>query len=831
MLRKICLLFLTVTLSLSAVCSVYGYESDIESHWAKASFERLEEKAIMQGYDDGTYRPENPITRAEFFTIVNRISHVMQNEGAVFSDLEANKWYKNEIDLAVTAKYASGYEDGSFRPEAYITRAEAAAVICKAFGGDIEKESDFSDKDSIAPWAKDYIDILVSGGFMKGYEDGSFKSSAYITRGEAATLFDRFVGDIYTKRENVTDAVFENNLIVGTSELIFKNTHFKGDIYLGAGVNSGEIRFIDCTIDAAVHMAGRNDAAVVFENTDCKKVCVNSTDKVSVISTGTSVIDNLVTRSEGSVLEMNTDKGIKNVTVYAKTELLGSFDEVTVAGGSGIVMLKEKIGKLTVMASTRPDIEISAAVDELDVKSGCVINGKNIYSGNSATISKNNNSGIEYSYTLSRYYNDDFESAPVTGGSRTEVQADKDYLLSSLTVSAGTLAPAFSPDVMEYSLSIPKATGSVRIIPQIDGVSECKVSGKEIKNGYLAEDFADGNEVVKIDVYNGLMKRNTYVVTVTAYGTDDVGLGGATLDLPHTLVKSSNGAKYTFTLTGNIDYSDGKIEAKVGVSAINPNSTVLMDGEETTEKTVDLYSEKKKSITVSVISEDTTESAEYTIEVERPHITELDDPDEAVVDRLLSNPESMTAEDAAPAKLYSINTDKLTKYQNYLKTIAYRAEGAALAEKQAVIQTAIDTVNTWDGKSFRIELDDYASWKGGVKSFTDDATQKYAISQEKVTVGSSAFANAPEGYYSIAIRWGERDGAKQNKVELNGENLHTGGTGKTWVGSADVRTTKLTTTTLEGYLNASGNTFVITTPGAATIMDYVEFTIDFTKTN
>ena len=99
--------------------------SDISGHWAEASIQKWVEAGVINGYSDGTFRPDNGITRAEFVKIVNGLLGFKVEGSASFTDVASGEWYAAEVKKAVREEFVSGYEDGSFRPDKGITRQEA----------------------------------------------------------------------------------------------------------------------------------------------------------------------------------------------------------------------------------------------------------------------------------------------------------------------------------------------------------------------------------------------------------------------------------------------------------------------------------------------------------------------------------------------------------------------------------------------------------------------------------------------------------------------------------------------------------------------------------
>ncbi|NQS76797.1 MAG: hypothetical protein HQP61_10270 [Peptococcaceae bacterium] len=108
--------------------------SDIEGHWAKDQVLDWSEKGLVMGYADGTFKPEQGVTRAEFATFVNRAFGLKIKVQPDFSDVSPQDWFAEEVAMAVAGGYIGGYPDGTFRPDSVITRAETVALLSKAAG-------------------------------------------------------------------------------------------------------------------------------------------------------------------------------------------------------------------------------------------------------------------------------------------------------------------------------------------------------------------------------------------------------------------------------------------------------------------------------------------------------------------------------------------------------------------------------------------------------------------------------------------------------------------------------------------------------------------------
>ena len=139
-------------------------------------------------------RPEGKITRAEVATIYFRMltdesRTKFWSQSNSYSDVKAGDWFNNAVSTLSNAGIIAGYEDGSFRPNGYITRAEFATIAARFF--DVTYNGKDLFPDISGHWAKDYINQAANKGFVNGYEDGTFKPDRNITRAETVTLVNR----------------------------------------------------------------------------------------------------------------------------------------------------------------------------------------------------------------------------------------------------------------------------------------------------------------------------------------------------------------------------------------------------------------------------------------------------------------------------------------------------------------------------------------------------------------------------------------------------------------------------------------------------------------
>lgn len=153
-------------------------------------------RAYMIGYDTGLFGPESNITRAEVAQVFYNLLLEHKNDSSVqFSDVTAQAWYYNAVAELTKNGVIRGYEDGTFRPDQAITRAEFTAIAARFAKISTDRTVDFYDGPADV-WYYDAVRTAVSYGWVTGYEDGTFRPDQSIARGETATIVNRMLARI-----------------------------------------------------------------------------------------------------------------------------------------------------------------------------------------------------------------------------------------------------------------------------------------------------------------------------------------------------------------------------------------------------------------------------------------------------------------------------------------------------------------------------------------------------------------------------------------------------------------------------------------------------------
>ncbi|MEK5467963.1 S-layer homology domain-containing protein [Paenibacillus sp. FSL R7-0210] len=179
--------------------------ADVEKHWAKNAVNDMGSRLVINGVNESTFNPNADITRAEFAAIIVRGLGLKLGEGAAkFADVPANSWYAAAVGTASGAGLITGFEDGTFRPDARITREQAMNIIAKAMKltglaeqtGTVDTAgvlAAFTDAGRTGAWAKDSLALAASAGLITGRSGNKLEAKANVTRAEVAVLIQRLL--------------------------------------------------------------------------------------------------------------------------------------------------------------------------------------------------------------------------------------------------------------------------------------------------------------------------------------------------------------------------------------------------------------------------------------------------------------------------------------------------------------------------------------------------------------------------------------------------------------------------------------------------------------
>lgn len=227
--------------------------TDIGNHWAKTYITRGIQLGFISGYPDGTFLPDKPVSRAEFSKMMNAALGNNATSTITFKDVPGKEWYYQDISKAVAATYVAGYDDGTFRPNQAISRQEASVMIARIIPayGSTANLSAFKDGYTVADWASPFMKKVVGKGYLGAYDDGLLHPTSSLTRAQTAKIICEILDNENITSSNTTiksegtikDKIYTNNLTLsadlGDGDVTLSNCVILGTLNVnGGGLNT-----------------------------------------------------------------------------------------------------------------------------------------------------------------------------------------------------------------------------------------------------------------------------------------------------------------------------------------------------------------------------------------------------------------------------------------------------------------------------------------------------------------------------------------------------------------------------------------------------------------
>ena len=330
--------------------------SDVKGHWAASYITKGVERGYLSGYENGTFQPDASVTRAEFCKMLNGALSLKQSStSAGFGDVNSSLWYNKEVNTAVSAGYISGYEeDNTFRGNHKISRQEAAVVISR-IATESNSTGDYNnlrDKNDIDAWATDGVKQVCGKGYMTGDNNKKMNPKGNLSRAEAAKIIESLLAGETLNQKDVSQ---------NANSQSYYDTVFSGDVVLNAGSSNSNVTFSNCRIMGTLQINGTG--TVTLKNVKAGNVVLgaNASDVTLTLSGKTSV---------------------KHLTSSAKTVALsGDFHRVTLSKATNLSLKSGSIQKLMVESGAKGstiDLASGTTVARADISGASDFTGRGI---------------------------------------------------------------------------------------------------------------------------------------------------------------------------------------------------------------------------------------------------------------------------------------------------------------------------------------------------------------------------------------------------------------------------------------------------------------------
>ena len=221
-----------------------------------AIIQRAVDNGLISGFEDGTVRPDSPISRAQMATIMSRAMNASDAADlSKFVDVKPEDWFYDAMSKAVAMEAFKGDDKLKLNPNNSISRQEAMIVLSRIFdipSADASVLNAFSDANTVASWATKEVSAIVAGGYLDGVS--ALRATEPMTRLEFAQIMDKIVAQ-YIDADGEYTAV-NGNVLVRAQNVKFTGVKGNYNIYTGDGVK-GNIEFADCDANNVIIRGGR----------------------------------------------------------------------------------------------------------------------------------------------------------------------------------------------------------------------------------------------------------------------------------------------------------------------------------------------------------------------------------------------------------------------------------------------------------------------------------------------------------------------------------------------------------------------------------------------
>nr|WP_300129233.1 S-layer homology domain-containing protein [uncultured Butyricicoccus sp.] len=346
------------------------------AHWADSSLTKLRDWGVMRGDQNGSMEPDRNITRAEFVTMINRAFGYKTMGKQPFRDVKGTEWYANDINIAYNQGYFVGSSKNTASPNDSLTREEAMTLIGRnlMLTPDESENMIFTDGRALSSWSRGIVTAAAKKGIVKGDSEGTFRPQAPITRGEVATLLARTIGTPLNQAGSSTLGMVRGNVMISASGVELHDTTINGDLYITAGVGLGYVTLNNVTVNGQVIASGSGVSnastnSLTARNCLINELIVDSPNNVAISFTaeGSTRIEKTYVRTDSFLEEQcYGSNGFQSIEVDGeqgtRLDLSGDFKDVTIKTAEGVVALgRGSIEKLMVDESAT---DASVIIDE-----------------------------------------------------------------------------------------------------------------------------------------------------------------------------------------------------------------------------------------------------------------------------------------------------------------------------------------------------------------------------------------------------------------------------------------------------------------------------------
>ncbi len=239
---------------------------DMPDNWSTAALTHAVNNDLLRGKGDGMLCPEDFLTRAEMATVINRaFNSKVAADITSYVDVNPSDWYHNEFEKALNMQTFYGTGDNHFRPQNTITREEVFIAIARALvvsTNDYSVLGKFSDGSDVSSWAKEYVSALVSNGYVNGYGNGLILPKNNITRAEFAQLLYNIFKQYISTPGTYNDVVNNGGVVIRNKDISLSDVTINGDLVIADGVSDGILTLTNVKVNGRLLVRGSKQITV-----------------------------------------------------------------------------------------------------------------------------------------------------------------------------------------------------------------------------------------------------------------------------------------------------------------------------------------------------------------------------------------------------------------------------------------------------------------------------------------------------------------------------------------------------------------------------------------
>ncbi len=287
--NRVLALVLSILMLLSAMpvfadaAAIASFSDFPRGTWSEEAMTAAVNNSLLKGKGNGTIAPRDYLTRAEAAAVINRaFGATVKADISAFTDVQPGTWYYDEIAKAVNMQTIVGVSATKANPTGNITRESMLAVLARALvldEADASELSKFTDGSSVSPWAKGQVAAMAKRGYVNGNEKKELNPQSYITREEFAQVMHN-IFKVYIPETVTIDNGIYGTTVIRAKDVTLNNVTINGDLIAGDGVGDGNLNLTNVTVTGRILFRGGEGKVKLTNTTVGEKVVINDVNGV-----------------------------------------------------------------------------------------------------------------------------------------------------------------------------------------------------------------------------------------------------------------------------------------------------------------------------------------------------------------------------------------------------------------------------------------------------------------------------------------------------------------------------------------------------------------------